>query len=212
MRKTGNGEEVPRVRLLQDEEADLRRSSRLTVIEPPPQPNYWLQRIVLMVIAVLVLCTAIGIVGLLVRHTPDRQIASSSAVVILDDGTEVPEEVYLASITPPPDPTITDLRDKDGRNGMWYKVLKEGQIVRLWREPDDRFIRVEFASGVQGKCTKLQKLTVGTPWAKFTHVQQWDSGWARQDFIAFEATCPRNQLSAVRKIQRGAAGEVTFDL
>lgn len=211
MKETEEKKPVPRVRLLEDVEADLRRSSRLQLIaSPPTRPNYQLRRIGLIVVMGLIL---IGIVAAIVTGARALTIPThqnDDTVVILANGTEVPLADYLLANTTPADPTVTDLRDRDGRNGMWYQVLKEGQIVRLWREPGGKYIHVEFATGVEGKCTELQKLTAGTPWAKFTHVKQFDSGWTRQDFIAFEAKVPRAQLSLAKKIQRGGAGEILF--
>jgi hypothetical protein len=173
----------------------------------PPTEKGWNQFATLIVCIGLVFVVFVAILAAN-NHPPASAI--SDAVVTLANGQEVPEDEYIAANVVS-DPTVTDLRDKDGKNGMWYKVLKTGTITRLWRSEGSNFIQVSFADGRTGKCTDLQKLTVGEePWAQFTHTQQWDSGWKRQDFIFFEAKVPKEKLREARKIQRGGAGEVTF--
>lgn len=189
--------EVPRVRLLPGVGEPLR------VVHPKPKRSH--RRLALGMMAVC----AIGLLAWLGCWIDRPLPIEDDSVVVLGNGLEIPAAAYIAanSIT---DPKVTDLRSKDGNNGMWYKELKAGRVTRLWRSDHDKYIHVQFDNGVEGKCTVMQKLTTGTPYAKFTHVKQYDSGWARQDFIAFELTVPKDCLSKARHIQRGGTGELVF--
>lgn len=130
--------------------------------------------------------------------------------VVMENGIEIPLATYVATHAIPADPSITDLRDADGQNGMWYQTLKSGTIVRLWRDDGSEYIHVQFANGVTGKCTSLASVKTGNPWACFTHVKQYDSGWERLDYIYFEVKAPKENLPKIRHIQRGGTGEVKF--
>jgi hypothetical protein len=155
-----------------------------------------------------------GFIAVLAANSP---APDSDVVVLLANGQEMAEDKYLSIETNivPADPTITDLRDREGQNGMWYQIKKAGAIARLWR--DGKYVYVQLRDGRIGKCTKLQDLDqledqqdLDEPYACLRHVKEFVSGQTRQDFIHLRVVVPADQFPAARRIQRGGAGDITF--